>query len=243
MSETDHQPPAAAAKPKSPNWHDLTEDLFGLNVRGVITLKDIFLHPARVFAAARTPDWNDKYYTPSIRLFFSLITVVILLRVFWAGDGSHFMRSIQMSLQNIDQDSVSAEGIMQQIIVSLPIVTMLSMILAGTLVRIWGKGTSLVVRLRCYFIAAIPSWILSYLSFAGMEFLPFQIYLWASSLVYFIIFVADTSTAYRGGVQAETKAGRVGKAILFGTVNFTVYFLSGIFMAAYSTIVTMGPAN
>ena len=224
----------------SPGWDDLTEDLFGLNIRGLVTIRDIFIRPAKVYEAARTSDWKEKYYTPSIRLFFSLITAVILLRVLWAGEDTHFVQMMELQLQasipegEAISSAMSATAVIQQMLVSLPVMTMISMLLTGMVLRIWGKGTSLPVRLRNYFIAATPGWILSYLIFVLLEFATFELYVMAYTLVYVIILAADISTAFRGGVQAKTSMGRFGKATLFGITNFAAYVLASTLMGVYA---------
>ena len=49
---------------------DLIEDMFGLNLRGLKTLWVMFASPRKGYEAARSPDWMDRSYTPSIRLLF-----------------------------------------------------------------------------------------------------------------------------------------------------------------------------
>ena len=65
-------PPA----PRDPGLNDMAEDLFGLSLRGLATIRDSFLRPADLFSAARTPDWQGRY-TPSVRLVISLITFTL----------------------------------------------------------------------------------------------------------------------------------------------------------------------
>ena len=62
----------------------LAEDLFGLNVRGLRSVRTLWARPKRYFAAARSLDWNGTY-TPSIRLYLSFFALYSLLKVWWIG--------------------------------------------------------------------------------------------------------------------------------------------------------------
>ena len=64
-----------------PTFDSLIEDVFGLNVRGLKTLTQLFAGPKKVFDSARVADWRSRY-TPTLRLTFSIITVYMLLSFF-----------------------------------------------------------------------------------------------------------------------------------------------------------------
>ena len=65
------------------------EDVFGLNLRGLRTIWAMFIHPHRVFSAARDEKWRGLF-TPSIRLAFFLVTLSVVTRYIWAYEGSYF---------------------------------------------------------------------------------------------------------------------------------------------------------
>ena len=65
----------------------LIDDLFGLNWKAIKTLGVAFTCPAKLAKAAWSETWEDRY-TPSFRLWFTLIAILFFFQFFWAGDDS-----------------------------------------------------------------------------------------------------------------------------------------------------------
>jgi len=144
----------------TPGFDSLIEDLFGLNVRGLKTVGQLFISPKKVFESARVPDWRRKY-TPTIRLTFSIITVFMLLSFFWAAEDGMMYQALFAQFTEIaaaSLDPVSPEQIRRDIRTAFaaysffyPFIYMLLHGLVGSALFIWGKGTGWVTRLRLYF--------------------------------------------------------------------------------------------
>ena len=155
---TDHAIDQSASD--KPGLDSLIEDLFGLNVRGLKTVGQLFIAPGKVFETARVSDWRRKY-TPTIRLTFSIITVYMLLSFFWAAEDGVMYQSLYSVLSDAAAASdatVTPAEIREDVEIAFaafsflyPFVYMLMHGLVGSLVFVWGKGTGWVTRLRLYF--------------------------------------------------------------------------------------------
>ena len=58
---------------------DAVEELFGANLRSFRTLWTAVRYPERYARAALTPDWEDGRYTPAVRLWLAMFSLMILL--------------------------------------------------------------------------------------------------------------------------------------------------------------------
>ena len=140
-----------------PGMNALLEDVFGLNVRGLRTLKDLFIRPKRVFDSARQIDWANTH-TPTIRLTFSLITVYMLLSFFWAAEDGALYQGLYLQLEalsetnpNLPPVDVMIEGWFAGYSVIYPFAYMIMHFLFASFLFVWGKGISWTTRLRMYF--------------------------------------------------------------------------------------------
>ncbi|MHA7898293.1 MAG: hypothetical protein ACX94B_00410 [Henriciella sp.] len=140
-----------------PGIHAFFEDVFGLNVRGLRTLGDLYTRPKRVFDSARVTDWNN-HHTPTIRLTFSLLTVYMLLSFFWAAEDGPLYQMLYAQLETLKDANPDLPPVEEMIdgwfaaySFSYPFIYMLIHLIAGSLVFLWGKGTSWTTRLRLYF--------------------------------------------------------------------------------------------
>ena len=230
----------------NPTGSDLVEDMFGLNLRGLKTIWDTFVRPADVFAAARLPDWGGQY-TPSIRLVFSLGAVLGFFSFFWAGENSYFFQSfaegLRIGAEARDGDADGADQLATEILsiysVLLPFSYIVGNGIIGLLFRVWGRGTSAVVRLRLHMIAVTPSIVFSLISTLVLtkqseDIATFST--WASALIALLL---SFVTSYRGGVVAQTGRGRVGKAFLFSLASLIASALAGM-LAFLGPVIYLG---
>ena len=221
----------------------MLEDTLGLNIHGLKTIGAVFWNPKRVFAAARSKTWANGTYRPSIRLFVSLAMLVLVLQAFWAGPDSHLAQISSENIQTILTAQlppelipyISGRDIWQTSIVALPIATVATMLIAAFLLRIWGKGTRGVTRIRYYFLAAIPGWICSFglsMTAEAFSFATAVILLVAAQPVAILL---DSLTAWRGNPGEYKKFARIWRAGLFGVVNFVVYNIAAFIMLTYAS--------
>ena len=204
--------------------HGLIEDVFGLNIRGLITIRDSFMRPRAVAEAARRTDWADRY-TPSIRVIFFILTLTSLLRFFWAPDDGAFVQSMAARIAEADAegavpDADRTEEVNRYLALyagAIPFAWTIAQALGSLVTRVWGKGTDLVLRLRLHFAALIPSTTVAMLAMLALtgewavDERPSLIMTAASAVV---VFITDTVTATRMGT-ATSRAGRLGRALAF----------------------------
>ncbi|NNU17123.1 hypothetical protein HK107_12400 [Parvularcula sp. ZS-1/3] len=199
---------------------ELVEDLFGLNVRGLRTLRDMVIRPARVFEAARRADWRGEY-TPSVRLVFSILTLLGFLSFFWAGEDTAFFEGFSKGFAD-GQDMEEFDGmeteVAQEIIgvysATLPFLYLIAHGFISQVVRVWGAGTDRVTRLRLHMASIVPSMALTLIATMLMPLMEKQMALIGVLLLVGTVLV-DFATSYRGGVVAETQRGRLVKASVF----------------------------
>ncbi|MEM1391285.1 MAG: hypothetical protein AAGG45_09410 [Pseudomonadota bacterium] len=217
-------PEGKSAKSDQPGLDDLLEDVFGLSLRAGTTLSHLLTKPAQIAAAARSPSFKDTY-TPTIRLTFSLLTLMMLLSFFWAGENSPFFEL----LRNIVESS-APEGTPDPVIDSLakdffakysvvyPVIYLIFQGTVGSLVFVWGNGTPLVARLRLYFsILAIGMlWALISIGFVAMTNLEMNTtYLISALLITFLIYSLFYSFLIEG---THSGSAKIWRAVLIAII-------------------------
>lgn len=212
---------------------ELLEDIFGLNIRGLRTIWDMFVRPAQVFAAARSADWRGTY-TPSIRLVFSLAAVAALLQFLWGNENSITFKNILEELVAAEAfpDAASAEAATKRIVdmfaALYPLVFLLMHFIAASLVRVWGPGTGFVIRLRLWFLTITPGATLGTLLLLTLAVAPSWDGFMLSLGGMLISLGGDSTTAFRGGVWQRSNWGRLWRAALFAFVSLVATILVSI---------------
>ncbi|MEM0928932.1 MAG: hypothetical protein AAGI89_06535 [Pseudomonadota bacterium] len=222
----------------------LVEDIFGLNIRGLITIRDSVVSPQRVAEAARDKDWVGRY-TPSIRLVFFLLTLTGVLRFLWAPEDGDLTADLIASFQDRaleGRDAVQAADQFWAIHGALfPFLAVALVILAASFVRVWGAGTSLALRVRLHMMVLIPSCAFSVLAISAFALYDRSwqhgfIVITAVSLsaAMLIDFVVATRT-----VAATSTIGKVVKAFLFASVNQVMMMLAATIAASVAVTIAM----
>ena len=151
-------------------FDDFLEDLFGLNIKGLKTLLTCFKSPQDYYRAAWSPDWQGKF-TPSFRLWFTIIAITFFFQFFWASPDSIYVEDMAQFAEEIlarrkASGTVIPEGLtakmyaLREVKWSLgltPLFSALFLILLAIPYRVWGNTTPFIVRQRNIFITIIPS--------------------------------------------------------------------------------------
>jgi hypothetical protein len=220
MLENKEAPPA----PEKPDFDSLLADLFGLNVRGVKTLYDLFRRPKAVFESARVFDWRSKY-TPTLRLAFSILTVFSLLSFFWAAEDGVLYQSLLVQFSESFANDPNAPPLNEMVNTMFaaynfiyPFAYMLVHGLVGSLLFIWGKGTSWVARIRLYFGIISVGIALSVASVAAMPFFSLETF-WIYTLVGMSANILAYMFTYARGMQGRlSMTGMIVRAPLVAVV-------------------------
>ncbi|HBH90464.1 hypothetical protein [Ponticaulis sp.] len=222
---------------------DLIEDMFGLNLRGLKTLWVMFVSPRVGYEAARSPDWIDRSYTPSIRLLFSLLAVMTATRFLWAGADSSIHALVDGQVAALEEfgtqeeRSAFTEHIIDYFLLLFPFSFMLSQAISGSLLRVWGKGTNTIVRVRLYMLAMLPNATFTLFALPLMTLLTVQQQTEFSLALIALTFLIDFVTVMRGGVVSEKRSGRIIKSALYATASNLTAIISNSLCVMLASII------
>ena len=240
---TDKDAPPAQQKP---DFDSLLADLFGLNIRGAKTLRDLLIRPKQVFNSARVLDWRSQY-TPTMRLAFSILTVFSLLSFFWTSENSILYQSLLAQLSQTLAEDPDAPALRQRVNSTFaaynfiyPFTYMLIHSLIGAMLFIWGKGTSWVARIRLYFGVISIGIALAVASVTVMPFVSLD-YFWLYTVVLFIINILAYAITYARGVHGQfsmmSMAIRAPSiAVVVSIADFIVATIAGIGASMWAEI-------
>jgi len=212
----------------------VAEDLFGLNIRGVQSILAIWVRPREYFAAARTPNWHDKY-TPSIRLWLSFFALFSALKYWWfatsAGMVGAFASGFEDAGLNLPEDltyqDIGAEAALW-IFGWVPIVQIISMLFVTLIYNFWGERTTLALRQRYLFAVMIPGASVMPIFLTIMLLVPPNLMAAYGILLAAVAFFVDFQTGYRGGFTEVSRTGRAWRAGLLAFVLVTINTLTTI---------------
>jgi hypothetical protein len=216
----------------------LTEDLFGLNLRGLRTVVATFIRPRAVFEAARHPTWLDRY-TPTIRLAFFIMSLTAVFRFLWASEEGALAAAVTEQFVALEDElgddfdrAAAIERYFGIYAAAMPFVWFGAQVLLALVLRVWGKGTGAVLRLRLHMTAIIPSTLFGLVLLLMMPVLfkdaAELMSGWAFAFYSGLMVLLDGATSFRGGVGGETKSGRIVRALTFGLCVFVVNFIASI---------------
>ncbi|MEQ8299335.1 MAG: hypothetical protein RH945_02205 [Hyphomonas sp.] len=239
--------PADDDMSRASGWDALLDDLFGLNVRALNTMRAILVSPRPVFEAAREMDWSGRY-TPSIRLVFTLIAAMVFLRFLWGGEGSALHEMTREGFES--ERAILGSGVDQFTsdylsiwLVLFPFAYFLVHAPIAFMLQIWGKGTPATVRFRLYFAALLPGLLLGLLTTVAIPFMnvaAFEAVLVPALALTALIYAA---TVFRG-LPVEIMAGRrMWRGALFGGIAVCADLLIAIstFVVGYAWLYERGP--
>ncbi|KCZ54722.1 hypothetical protein HY29_13670 [Hyphomonas beringensis] len=229
---------------------DTVEDALGFNFRSIRTLKDLLIHPNRVFKSYAERD--RETYTPSIRLWFGLLGVQVIISTLWGGWGGIMKRQIEASPPELRELYVGlTDGRLEPFYghygsamnVLMPIVISFFSALGVFLLSAFGVKLSWPSRLN------ITMGILVVGSVIGLMYQPIVLldfyfqYPWVGLVV---VVLAYLVTFYRGapGVLASTRKLAAVKALGFSLAMMVLIITGSIILqiaAVIYAIMKIGP--
>jgi hypothetical protein len=225
----------------------LVEDIFGLNLRGLATIRDAFIRPQRVAGAARSIDFLGVY-TPPIRVLFFLLTLTSILRFLWGDENGFFAQMLAEQIAAVDEEKkLSRENIelavnthLASYAAALPFTWLAAQGFAAYVLKLWGRGVGYVLRLRLHMLTLIPSMVLGLFTLIAMAAIGERsgatAYLMISALSMLIIAATDFVTAARL-LPATTFSRRLGKAALFSVVVQVLTIISSTATSAGASFI------
>ncbi len=213
---------------------EFLEDVFGLNIRSAKTLWTLFKTPSNYFAAAKTPDWEQKY-TPSLRLWLGLTAIMVALQFIWARPDGTFMSAMKESLigglksgmnsgagrsfdlTTFDFDAVFVDTMKLNTLI-YPFMFVFMMSLLAFAYRAWGQKLPFVVRQRYIFAIIIPATVIGVFSTLLMTAASTEVFKVVSFFQIGLVLGLYFITAYRGPYASMDTGEKFGRSIILALV-------------------------
>lgn len=226
---------------KRVGFDDFLDDIFGISLKGLKSIRTLIIDPADYFEAARHSDWQGRH-TPALRIWLSLMTLMVALQFIWAADASNFMDSITQLPRafvdiQIDKEGANIEalnnydmlGAAKRIIARntliYPFIFVGIFLFLSAIFRPWRNGENFVVRQRYMFGVIIPASVLGLTTTILSYLTPPAFYLAYTNIQLVVIGLIYAITAYRGPMR-EFDKDRVGMSIVMALI-----MLIGLFIA------------
>jgi len=238
-------------------FEEFTEDLFGLNIRSGKTIWQSFVAPSEYFEAAQSPDWHQKY-TPSLRLWLGLMTVMVALQFFWGKPDGSFMQMMETSVRGGIESSLKTNGTdislenfnVQGALISVmkfntliyPFIFVIFMSFLALIYRAWGQQLPYVVRQRYIFALIVPGTVIGLISTLLMTFLTSTVYQLVSYFQLILILVFYFLTAYRGPYARLSQGNRTGRSIAISACILVMIIIAQTISMIISVFVKLVPA-
>lgn len=212
----------------------LAEDLFGLNLRGLRSVRALWRRPRRYYEAARTLDWQDEF-TPSIRLWLSFFALYSALKFWWIGgnDGmidaytAGFAQAGLVPPAGKTMQDISREAVLW-VFGIIPFLQIGSMMMLSVIYPFWGERTNVALRQRYFFATIIPSASLMPVFLTAMLFVP-GAWLTAYGIGLAIVtLVIDFQTGYRGAFSKVGGVSKLWRAGLLATIIVALNVVTSI---------------
>jgi len=224
-------------------FDDLLEDLFGLNIRSVRSLKALFVKPSEYFKAAKTKDWGGQQFTPSPRLWIGLIAITVATRFLWGDTDGAFMQVMSEQAQagfeiglrdnpDVDASNIDwTESIQKMFDISMliqPFMMVAVMMLLATMVRFWGEPLTYVVRLRYLFAIIIPASVVNLIATIMIFMVPTRFMTAVSISQLVIMIVLYTLTSLLGPFKGQARDSAIPKAVVLTIILFVAVMIANM---------------
>ena len=227
------------------SWDDAAQDLFGLNIRGLKSIWALWVHPRRYFTAAQDPDWQ-KRFTPSIRLWLSLVALMSFLQFLWIGSDTPLVQIYAQGFK--DGGAVPVEGMTHQdlgeraalwIYGITPVFQAIALIILALIYPFWGQKTSFALRQRYLFATIVPSATLMLSLLPAMGQMSIEMVANFGFVIAVIAYITDFATSFRGAFAGKSTGGRLwrsallaGVMLLFNAVTAILVQIAGIVLVS-----------
>ncbi|WP_421791481.1 hypothetical protein [Hyphobacterium sp.] len=203
---------------KNIGFDDIAGDLFSLNIRGLKSICVLWVSPQDYFGAASDDDWNGRY-TPSVRLWLSLVAIASLLQFLWIGTGTPLVEAFAQGFR--DSGAALPAGVTYEEVgratahwtfAAVPIVQFLVFLSIFPLFAFWGRETSFGLRVRYGFAMMIPGASLMVFLLPAFALVPSGQVNQFGVLIGILAFLIDAITVFRSRL-APSLLSRIIRAI------------------------------
>jgi len=233
---------------------EFLEDLFGLNIRSFKSIWQLFRNPAPYFTAAKTADWNNQSFTPSMRIWLGLMAILVALQFLWASPDTAIFEAAVENMRkgleqnpnsNIDINAIDFNSIVDRMmklqLVFQPFVLITIFTLSATFIRFWGEKLSFVVRTRYIFAVIIPASVVNVFINVGLGFASPELLMPISIVQFAIMILLYATTAYFGPYSEHPLDQRIPKTIVLTGVLLILVILSGLITTVLGVVFAIPP--
>lgn len=214
----------------SPGQKRALEDVLGevlsFNYRSLRTFRDIFLRPGQVAETFASGDTDT--YTPTMRVWFGVISWLFLLSVIWGGFGELILRTSDASGDVLSQFVVEGRRDMDAMtsaistmagLLYVPLNALL-VLLGVHVLRAFNRSLSFIQTMQCYFVPVTALAVSSTIFVVASAFEPGALAI-APVVNYLVFFVIGFQVVHR--VFAKSFASALGRSLV---LTFIVLVLS-----------------
>jgi|GEM_PF-1840255 len=244
---------------------ELLEDVFGLNIRSFHSLWALITRPYDYFRAAKTPTWEiqtrgaPEVFTPSLRLWLGLMTIMVALQFIWGGEGSLFITKMMENSKtgfelgynsssggeevgplDIDWKKIT-QGTMDFNLIAYPFVLLILFAIMSTFIRFWGERLSYVVRLRFLFAVLLPASVFNLFATLSLPLIPpslFTVFTTSQLIVTFLLYVW---TAAQGPFKTMSMDDRLPRSLVLAVLLILALIVAQMISIMVSLSVVMLP--
>ena len=230
-------------KQDDPSGHrvleDILDEVLSFNYRSLRTLRDIFRRPGAVARSFLSGDRDS--YTPTMRVWFGVVSWMFLLSIIWGGHGELILRAASASGHPLDEFMVAGRRDVGAVtatvstmagLLSVPL-SSLFVTLGIFVLRRFRPAVSLITTVQCYFIpvTAVALCSIIILLASGLE----SRVLNYAALLNFTVLLATGYPVVRAGF-ADSVPGAVIKTAILAISILVLSMISNMVTLAISVL-------
>ena len=202
----------------------ITEDIFGINLRGARSILALWASPRRYVEAATHADWQGRY-TPAIRLWLFFFALFSAFKVWWLGQSAGLVEAWATGFSDAGvplppgtmYEDLAREAIVL-VFTLLPVLQIVATFAVALVYPYWGRPATAALRQRLFFATIVPSASLMPVVMTVMIFVPSQALMAYGVGLAALTFAVDFVTGYRGAFSPLSPWGRVWRSSLLALV-------------------------
>ena len=208
---------------------DVLDEVLSFNYRSLRTLRDIFLRPGHVAATFASGD--RATYTPTMRVWFAVVSWLFLLSVVWGGFGELLLRTTDTSDGGLGRLVIEGGRDLDIVIAHISTVAGLLYVplhsaftLLGVIVlRSFRRDLSFIQTVQCYFVPVTAMATFSTIMLVVSTFHPPALQF--APLINYGVFIATAAAVIRA-VFARSLMGVIAKTLALTVVVFVLTTLA-----------------
>ena len=212
----------------------ITEDIFGINLKGATSILTLWVSPLRYVDAARHADWQGRY-TPAIRLWLFFFALFSAFKVGWLSRSVGLVEAWATGFSDANvplppgtgHEDIAREA-MLLLFTLLPVLQIIATFAVALVYPYWGQPTTAALRQRLFFATIVPSASLMPVVLSVMVMVPSHALTAYAMGLAVLTFGVDVATGYRGAFAALSRWSRLWRSALLAFVIVGINVLLSI---------------